>query len=532
MPAVEIGRDSAIGGEGDADLSRFAYGQVTAKNIKVKDRKLRANMKRVDQRFKEAARAAKSTELLLQEEAGFLEAEGMEKTYKVTQEDLRKQVDVTTAQRGFELKLDHFGPYRLDYTRNGRKLLLGGRKGHVAAFDFREGSLDTELHLGETVRAVKYLHNDQFFAVAQKKYVYIYNKSGAEVHCLKKHIEVTDMEFLPYHFLLATIGNAGFLKYQDTSTGDAVCELRTRLGPSTAMAQNPYNAIIHLGHSNGTVSLWAPSVTTPLVKILTHKGPVRATAISRDGQYMATTGADSQLKIWDVRMYKEVHAYYTPTPASSLEISDRGLLAVGWGPHVTVWKDALRVKQKSPYMTHLSPASTINDLKFCPFEDLLGTGHDNGFSSLIIPGAGEPNFDALEANPYETLEQRREREVHGLLEKLKPEMIALEPNFIGSVDSRAPDERKKVLSLETTSETDARSKEHEAKLKPKTKMRGKNSALRRYIRKKSKNVIDERRVRVESALKIEKDMRQNNLRRKRGLPIQVRKLGPALSRFK
>ncbi|KAK9477142.1 WD40-repeat-containing domain protein [Lipomyces japonicus] len=504
---------------------------ASSKNLKVKDRKLRSQVRRTDQKYRDAAKSAKATELLLQEDAGYLEAEGMERTYKFRQEDLKDNVDVTTALKGFELQLKNFGPYEIDYTRNGRKLLLGGRKGHISAFDFREGTIDTELHLNETVRDVKYLHNDQFFAVAQKKYVYIYDKSGTEIHCLKKHIEVTNMEFLPYHFLLATVGNAGFLKYQDTSTGDAVSEFRTKSGVITAMTQNPYNAIIHLGHTNGVVSLWSPTSSTPLVRMLSHKGPVRAVAVDRGGNYMATTGADSQLKIWDVRTYKEVHSYYTPTPATSLDISDRGLLGVGWGPHVTVWKDAFKTKQKSPYMTHLNPGSTINDIRFCPFDDLLGLGHDEGFTSLIVPGAGEANFDALEVNPYETLQQRRENEVHGLLNKLKPEMIALDPTFIGQVDPRVTEERKKALTFETTGESDVKAKQYEAKLKPKAKMRGKNSALRRYLRKKSSHVIDERRLRVEAGLKIEKETRQNNLKRKRGLPVDDKKLGPALSRF-
>lgn len=41
------------------------------------------------------------------------------------------------------------------------------------------------LQVRETTRDVAILHNEQFFAAAQKKYVYIYDKRGLEVHCLK-----------------------------------------------------------------------------------------------------------------------------------------------------------------------------------------------------------------------------------------------------------------------------------------------------------------------------------------------------------
>lgn len=171
----------------------------------VKDRKLRGNLKRLETKYEDAALKARDAEILLENEAGFLEPEGeLERTYKVRQDDIRDNVGIEVAKKGFELKLEDLGPYRADYTRNGKGLLLAGRKGHVATMDWREGKLGCELQLGEIVRDAKWLHNDQFFAVAQKKYVYIYDHTGAEIHCLSKHLEPTHLEFLPYHFLLVS----------------------------------------------------------------------------------------------------------------------------------------------------------------------------------------------------------------------------------------------------------------------------------------------------------------------------------------
>ena len=100
---------------------------------------------------------------------------------------------------------------------------------------------------------------------------------------------------------------------------------------------------------------------------------------------MVTSGMDAQLRIWDVRTYKPLHAYYTPKPAASMSISQRGLLSLVAGRDVIVWKDALREKQKAPYMKH-TLCSEGQCVEFCPFEDVLGVGHGKGFTSLLIPG--------------------------------------------------------------------------------------------------------------------------------------------------
>ena len=52
-----------------------------------------------------------------------------------------------------------------------------------------------------------------------------------------------------------------------------------------------------------------------------------------------------------------------------------------------------------PYMKHRA-TDPIKSIKFIPFEDVMAVGHDQGYSQIVIPGSGEANFDAFEANPF------------------------------------------------------------------------------------------------------------------------------------
>jgi len=532
-PTAQVSAEDAVAKKRQLEANR-QYGRGKGIQTKsIKDRKLRGNLRALEERYKDAALKAKDAEILLENQSGFLEPEGeLERTYKVRQGDIKTDVGVETAKKGFELKLEGLGPYTCDYTRNGRDLLLAGRKGHVATMDWRSGKLGCELQLGETVRDAKWLHNNQYFAVAQKRNVYIYDHHGVEIHNLDQHVEVTHMEFLPYHFLLATIGNAGWLKWQDTSTGKLAMQMGTKQGTPTALGQNPYNAILHVGHQNGTVSLWSPNSTTPLVKMLCHRGPVRSLAMDREGRYMVSTGQDMKMAVWDVRNFKPVHEYFLRQPGTSVAISDRNLTAVGWGTQTAIWKDLFskhrsdveQVKVKSPYMAWGGEGQHVERVRWCPFEDVLGISHDQGFSSIIVPGAGEANFDALEQNPYENAKQRQESEVKSLLNKLQPEMISLNPEFIGTLDTASNQQKQLEKDLDRKTGAEAE-KERVEKLR--NRGRGKNSSLRKYLRKKgNQNVIDEHKTRV---LEMREEQKKRAKEAKGGK--KVGELGPALARF-
>lgn len=384
------------------------------------------------------------------EEAGLIEVEDeMERTARVRQADIRDSVGVETARKSFTLSLDGgrsgvgMGPYRCDYTRNGRHLVLAGRKGHLAAFDWQAGTLSFEINVKDTVRDVKWLHNQDFVATAQKKYTYIYDAhSGAEVHQLRQHTDVNRLQFLPYHFLLASIGRAGVLRYQDVSTGQSVASLRTGLGNCNVLEQNPLSAVLYAGHSNGVVSLWTPNSPNAALRFLANRGPVAGVGVNpRDGgRQMATAGLDGSVKLWDARMLGSgpVKEWSHYRPASDVKFSQRGLLGMSWAQHVSVYDPAkvlasTAISVPGPYLTNNFPRSEPVQVAWCPFEDVLGAAHAKGFDSLIIPGAGEPNFDSTEANPFETKRAKREREVHSLLDKIQPDMITLDPDIVGSI---------------------------------------------------------------------------------------------------
>ncbi|CAG9865230.1 unnamed protein product [Phyllotreta striolata] len=421
-------------------IEKYSKGEgVELRNVTTSVHRKRIEKKEKNIKF--SAEHAALTEVLLTEEAGFLEADDGETTTQFTQKQIAQQIDIAAAAKHFDLRLE-FGPYRAKYTRNGRHLLIGGKLGHVAAFDWVTKKLHCEINVMESVHDVSWLHIETMFAVAQKSWVYIYDNQGIELHCIKRLNKVSRLEFLPYHFLLASCSDEGYLSWLDVSIGQLAGQYNTGLGRLSVLTHNPWNATLCLGHAKGVVSFWSPTSRQPLAKMLCHKAPILGVHVDPSGRYMATSASNRELKIWDIRKLEgPLQDYKLIQAANNLSFSQKKMLAVGMGNVVEVYKDCCLTTAKRAYLRHRF-VTPINNFNFCPYEDVLGVGTSKGFTSLLVPGAGEANFDTLEANPYQSKAQRREAEVKSLLEKIQPEMITLDPTSIADVD--VPSLRDKI----------------------------------------------------------------------------------------
>ena len=59
-----------------------------------------------------------------------------------------QEAEAGAARKAFDLRLEGLGPYNLDFSRSGRHLLIGGRKGHLGLMEWQTGHTFCEVQVG------------------------------------------------------------------------------------------------------------------------------------------------------------------------------------------------------------------------------------------------------------------------------------------------------------------------------------------------------------------------------------------------
>merc|ERR1712217_614502 len=330
----------------------------------------------------------------------------------------------------------------LNFSGDGLRIAIGGEKGRIRNLQWNKLLLDRDIQVKEKIHDVKFLNTNQLLAVAQKKYIFIYDKHGSEINCLVNHLGAQRLEFLRHHMLLASVGKGGILRYQDISIGKKISEHKTSYGTCNVMRQNPWNAVLCLGHYNGIVSMWTPNVAKPVTKILCHRGSVTTVAVDTTGNYLVTTGIDQQLKMWDIRTLNPLYQYVSKDPITCTDISDKGLLAVGYGRRIEVWNQLINCKEQSKYSNHVIADGSLKKLVFHPYEDTLVLCHSAGIATIKMPDTAKKSPTALLGNNFI---KKKDIISSFSLNKLQPDMISLNPEHIDKTTKHKKKDFEKIV---------------------------------------------------------------------------------------
>lgn len=340
----------------------------------------------------------------------------------VTTEEINRMVDIGTREKAYSLTMNN-GPYTVRYSVSGDRVLYLGKE-EVVSVDPIKLQVHCERQLHDRIFDGTFLHSGDFYALAQEKAIYIYDKSGVEIHVIRDAKEVRSMKFLQDHFLLASVSEGGFLRYQDTTIGKLISEIRTKERGSKVETDRT-NGIVYLTGPSGTVSLWSPRSPEYLSKILCHQSKVSHCKISDNGNILYTA-ARNEIKRWDIRsMFKPIDEISLSSPVREMALSQTDKLAVTQRGSVVIYD-----KNMKPEITHYTGRDSANSLTYRPYEDILTLGTHTGIESIIIPGAGLSIYRRNE-NPYVSKREKKESEVRRILEKIPGDMISIE-NEIGT----------------------------------------------------------------------------------------------------
>ncbi len=187
--------------------------------------------------------------------------------------------------------------------------------------------------------------------------------------------------------IVAAAGQDGTVRLWDLENYWALRPLSVHRGPVVNVGFDPSGSTLFSAGRDGTVRYWNVQ-SGQVQRTLEIGSPLRAAAMSADGQYLATLDDGRVVRVWSVssdESIQEIRLEGDPRGALAIN-ADGSLLATADGPNVQIWSvDSGELVQylegywqrpdvQETWMGHNAP---INTLYFSPDDTILGSGSED-----------------------------------------------------------------------------------------------------------------------------------------------------------
>ena len=197
------------------------------------------------------------------------------------------------------------------WTHEGRRLLTASSSGEFTLWNGMGFNFETIMQAHDAaVRAACFSHGGEWLISAdQDGYVKYFQQNFNNVKVFQAHSDgIRGLAFAPTDAKFVTGADDATLKVFDFAAGVEDLELKGHQWEVRCVDWHPRKGLLVSGSKDHSVKLWDPRNGRCLTTLSSSKNIVsRAIFEPSEGTYLATSGRDSIIRIFDMRMMREVY---------------------------------------------------------------------------------------------------------------------------------------------------------------------------------------------------------------------------------
>lgn len=264
---------------------------------------------------------------------------------------------------------------------NGEELVSGGLgQNGICVWDLRNGSCSTRLPARlEQVRALALSPDTSVLALAgSERQVFLWDMTRrVPSHVLEgSRDQARALSFSPDGRQLAVAGLEGVVRLFDARTAELKSELLGKV-PLQSASFVPGKDQLVAGDREGFLAVWQLTEQRLAHRFRAHADWVLSTAVTADGQRIASAGADRKVKLWDTRtraLLLELSGHTGKVLSVDFSPDDQLLASAGEDKTVRLWRSTTG----TPLALLRGHDAAVRTVRFHPTGKTLASGSDDG----------------------------------------------------------------------------------------------------------------------------------------------------------
>ena len=211
----------------------------------------------------------------------------------------------------------------------------------------------------------------RIYTSSRDRTIKIWDPNGQLITTLSTHAHWVNHLALSTEFVLRTAFNDHTRDVPSTYEGK-VAKAKERFEKAATIDNKIVERLVSASEDN-TLFLWEPSTSTkPLARLLGHQKSINHVTFSPDGYYIASSGWDNHVKLWNARDGKFLHTFrghVAPVYMSSFSPDSRWLVSGGKDGTLKVWEVS-----KGTMKSDMTCKDEVYAVDWSPDGDKVGSG--------------------------------------------------------------------------------------------------------------------------------------------------------------